>query len=222
MAGEGKRDVQAVLFDLDGTLLDTYRLILESFRHATREVLGAPLPDAVLMAKVGMPLAEEVKDFTDDPALQAELVRVYRAHNERVHDELVRVFPGVPEMLGELGDCDVRMGVVTSKRSDLAQRGLEVCGLGGRFEFVIGSDMCARHKPDPEPVLLGCARLEVDPAVCAYVGDSPFDIVAGNAAGCASIAATWGMFSEEDLVAAAPARVAHAPAEVPSAVGLVG
>lgn len=206
--------VRGVLFDLDGTLLDTYALILESFRHATRSVLGAALPDDVLMARVGVPLAEEVKDFSDDPARQDELVRVYRAYNERVHDERVRAFPGVADLLDLLAARGVRVGVVTSKRRALAERGLEVCGLADGVAFTLGSDDCARHKPDPDPVLAGCARLGLPPSACVYVGDAPFDVQAGKAAGCATVAVTWGMFDEGTLRAERPDFVAHAPGEV--------
>ena len=216
------RAVKGVLFDLDGTLLDTYRLILESFRHATGEVLGHPLPDEVLMAKVGMPLVEEVKDFSGDPAVQAELVRAFRAYNERMHDRLVGAFPGVQDMLEVLAGAGIHMGVVTSKRGALARRGLEVCELAGFFEFALGSDEYAGHKPSPEPVLAGCKRLGLDPASCVYVGDSPFDIAAGNAAGCATVAVTWGMFGEHDLRAQGPAHVAHEPGDIPGLLGVAG
>ena len=77
---------KGILFDLDGTLLDTYALILASFRHATSQVLGHELPEKTLMAKVGMPLVEEVKDFTDDARLQADLVSAFRSYNQRAHD----------------------------------------------------------------------------------------------------------------------------------------
>ena len=213
--------VRGVLFDLDGTLLDTHDLILESFRHAARTVLGAPLPDDVLMARVGVPLAEEVKDFSDDPVQQDELVRVYRAYNERVHDERVRAFPGVAGLLDLLAARGVPLGVVTSKRRALAERGLGVCGLVDRVAFTLGSDDCARHKPDPEPVLVGCARLGLTPAACAYVGDAPFDIRAGKAAGCMTIAAAWGMFGVKTLRAERPDAVARTPDEVAEVLGLL-
>ena len=216
------RAVTGILFDLDGTLLDTYRLILESFRHATGEVLGHALPDETLMAKVGMPLVEEVKDFSDDPAVQADLVRAFRAYNERTHDRLVGVFPGVSDMLEALAGAGIRMGVVTSKRGALARRGLEVCGIGRFFEFALGSDEYAGHKPDPEPILAGCERLGFNPASCVYVGDSPFDIAAGNAAGCATVAVTWGMFAEHDLRAQSPTHVAHEPGDIPRLLGVAG
>ncbi len=203
-----------VLFDLDGTLLDTHDLILASFRHATAQVLGAPLPDERLMARVGVPLAQQMADFSDDPAVQQELLEVYRAYNHRVHDEMVREFEGVPSMVAELRERGVRLGVVTSKRRGLAQRGLALFGLDKAFEFVIGSDDCERHKPDPEPILLGCERLGLEPAACAYVGDSPFDLQAARAAGVTAVAALWGMFAEEVLAAERPDALCRRPMDV--------
>ena len=211
---------KGILFDLDGTLLDTYALILASFRYATAQVLGHELPEKILMAKVGMPLVEEVKDFTDDEKLQADLVGAFRSYNERAHDRLVHAFPGVEGMLGMLAPAGPRLGVVTSKRGSLARRGLQVCGLSDYFEFAIGSDEYSGHKPDPAPVLYGCERLGLAPQECAYVGDSPFDIEAGNAAGCITVAATWGMFNEESLLEQRPSHVARHPGEVCGQLGI--
>lgn len=216
---ERKVAPKGILFDLDGTLLDTYALILASFRHATSQVLGHELPEKTLMAKVGMPLVEEVKDFTDDERLQADLVSAFRSYNQRAHDGLVRAFPGVEGMLRMLAPEGLRLGVVTSKRGDLARRGLQVCGLGGYFEFAMGSDEYSGHKPDPAPVLYGCERLGLSPQECVYVGDSPFDIAAGNAAGCATVAVTWGMFGEDLLLAESPSYVVHDPLEVCGRLG---
>ena len=211
---------KGILFDLDGTLLETYALILASFRHATAQVLGHELPEKTLMAKVGIPLVEEVKDFTDDEKLQADLVGAFRSYNERAHDGLVHAFPGVKGMLDMLAPAGPRLGVVTSKRGDLARRGLEVCGLSSYFEFAIGSDEYSGHKPDPAPVLYGCERLGLAPQECVYVGDSPFDIAAGNAAGCITVAATWGMFSEGSLLEHKPSYIAHHPSEVCRQLGV--
>ena len=207
--------IQAVLFDLDGTLLDTHDLILSSFRHSTREVLGRVVPDEELLAKVGQPLDVQMRDFTDDPALQEKLVEVYREHNHAVHDAQVKTFPGVPEALEALDRAGVRMAVVTSKRQALAQRGLDVCEIARFMEFVVAPDVFPEHKPAPGPVLHACELMGLDPAACMYVGDSPYDIMAGNAAGCATVAATWGMFSIEDLSACAPTFMIDDPAALP-------
>ena len=132
-------DVRGVLFDLDGTLLDTQRLILVSFRHAVETVLGKSMPDELLMAKVGQPLTVQMWDFTDDQEVHDELLAVYRDYNARVHDDLIRIFPGVPELLADLRETGLPFGVVTSKRHEAAVRGLATFGLDGAFDLLIGS-----------------------------------------------------------------------------------
>ena len=196
--------LQGILFDLDGTLLDTRKVILASMRHATKTVLGKKFSDTALMSYVGQPLEAQMPHFTDDPALQEEMLSVYRAHNHRIHDEGVKAFPGTAETLRKLRDAGFRLGVVTSKRHALAQRGLDVCGLADYVEFVVGPDDFPAHKPDPGPVRYGCELLNLPPETCLYVGDSPFDMQAGNAAGCTTVAVLWGMFSREALEAQHP------------------
>lgn len=197
-------EVQGVLFDLDGTLIDTYDLILSSFRHTTQKVLGRDIPDEVLMQKVGQPLVVQMWDFTDDDAVHEELVRTYRAHNETIHDDVVRAFPQVKETLEKLSAEGYPLGVVTSKRHKLAARALDILGLAPYLAFVVGSDDCPAHKPDPEPVEMGCDKLGLRPDECLYLGDSPFDMQAGNDAGCVTAAALWGMFPAEALEKESP------------------
>ena len=206
--------LRGILFDNDGTLVDTYDLLLTSFRHATREVLGHQLPDEVLMAGVGTPLAQQMADFTDDPATQTELLRVYRAYNEQRHDSVICAFPGILDALRTLRDRGMKMGVVTSKMRPLAQRGLDVTGISPYLDCVIGAADCPKAKPDPDPILLGCEMLGLQPAECAYIGDSPFDIRAANAAGCVSVAVLWGMFSADVLAAEHPDITIESPAEL--------
>lgn len=206
--------LHAILFDLDGTLLDTHDLILASFRHATSTVLNTRIPNEQLVARVGVPLASQMADFTANPVTQQELLAAYRAHNARFHDAMVKEFPEVAPTVAELGRRGLKLAVVTSKRRDVALRGLRLFGLDTAFAFVIGSDDCTRHKPDPEPVLQACGRLGLDPIACAYVGDSPFDLQATRAAGVTSVAATWGMFPEQILRAEHPDIVCHAPHEL--------
>lgn len=203
--------IKAVLFDLDGTLLDTHDLILTSFRYTMDKVLGESFPEEVLMKKVGQPLETQMWDFTDDPDVHEQLLATYRAYNHEVHDERVRAFAGVADMLASVKERGLRIGVVTSKRHALAQRGLEVCGLAGYVECLVGPDDFPAHKPDPGPVRYGCELLELDPSECLYVGDSPFDMQAGNGAGCVTVAVTWGMFSRDLLAANSPTHTIDEP-----------
>ena len=186
-------DIQGVLFDADGTLIDTYDIILTSMRYAVNDVLGCSLDDAELMAGVGTPLYDQMLHFTVGDT-KAALERFQAA--------------GIP------------MGVVTSKRHAMAQRGLEMSGIADHFQFLIGHDDWPEHKPAPGPILRGCELLGVAPECGLYVGDSPFDIQAGNAAGCATAAALWGMFPCEALAAERPTFMCDSLTELADRLGI--
>ena len=179
-----------VLFDLDGTVVDSGAIILASMRHATREVLGREFGDAELMQAVGGPgLEAQMAAFAPDRV--DELVRVYRAHNEPLHDELVAC-AGMEDVLVRLKEEGRRLGVVTAKRRSTVELAFARVPLGHLFETVVGGDETERHKPDPEPLLLAAERMNARPDETAYVGDSPFDIRAAKAAGMHAVAVTWG------------------------------
>ena len=179
-----------VLFDLDGTVIDSGAIILASMRHAAKEVLGAEVPDDELMAAVGGP-GLEAQMHALAPDKVDELVDVYRAHNEPLHDELV-CCAGMDDVLVRLKGEGRRLGIVTAKRRATADLAFNVLPLRHLFDTVVGGDETKRHKPDPEPLLLAAERLNVAPETCAYVGDSPFDIRAAKAAHMYAIAVTWG------------------------------
>jgi pyrophosphatase PpaX len=179
-----------VLFDLDGTVVDSGAIILASMRHATREVLGIEAEDSELMQAVGGPgLEAQMAAFASDRV--DELVRVYRAHNEPLHDEL-EACEGMEDVIVRLHEDGVRLGVVTAKRRSTVDLAFARLRVGHLFETVVGGDETEKHKPDPEPLLLAAHRLGVSPQDCAYVGDSPFDIRAAKAAQMYAIAVTWG------------------------------
>jgi len=194
--------VRALLFDLDGTLIDTVALILCSFRHATNEVLGTPLPDEVLMRNVGVPLSIQMQEFA--PAHADELLRVYREHNASVHDEMVAEYPGTHETLELLAGQGFPMGVVTSKGTPMARRGLEVFGLERFFEVLVTSDDVEIYKPEPYPLQRAASLMGIAAHECLYLGDSPQDMTAAIRADAVSVAALWGAFGPEAVLAPGP------------------
>ncbi|MBQ9691248.1 MAG: HAD-IA family hydrolase [Eggerthellaceae bacterium] len=206
--------IQAILYDNDGTLVDTYDLILSNFQYATEIVLGTALPENQLMKKVGQPLHVQVQDFTNDEALQQQLLKAYRKHNEARHLHDIGTFNGVNDMLEAISCAHISQAVVTSKRSDVAAAGLEHLGMLHYMDFVVGYDHTSNHKPHPEPILFGINKLGYSPAECIYVGDSPFDIKAGNDAGCTTVAVLWGMFGREALFAESPDYIIEEPREL--------
>jgi pyrophosphatase PpaX len=194
-----------VLFDLDGTLIDSGSIILASFRHATRTVLEREIPDDVLLASVGgSSLHEQMRAL--DPLRVDELVHSYREHNEPLHREL-EVFPGMAEVLETLRGEGRRLGVVTAKRRVTVDLAFARIPLAPYFDTIVTSEQTDRHKPHPAPVLLALERLEATRQEVAYVGDSPFDMGAARGAGVHGVGVTWGGIYSRDALGDADAVV---------------
>lgn len=194
--------LECVLFDLDGTLIDTIELILESMRYATHTVLGEALPDEVLMHNMGVPLIRQMTEFSPEHA--ELLLTTYREHNHRVHDSMVKEYPGVGAALEYCTTRQLKLGIVTSKSRAVAMRGIDRFSLGRFFDTIVACDDVPIHKPEPYPLLFAAEQLGVDIARCAYVGDSPHDMAASVAAGSVSIAALWGGFTRERVLEPGP------------------
>jgi pyrophosphatase PpaX len=197
--------LSAVLFDFDGTLVDTTEMIHQSMRHATSSVLGREdIPRETLLANVGQPLPRQMELIDTENA--ESLLEAYRSHHERHHDALIREFPGVEESLGRLGSVGIKVAVVTSKRRPSVEMALEIFpGLRNVVDRFVTLEDTTHHKPHPEPLLRALQLLGGIPRErAAYVGDSPFDVQAAKAAGLTSVAVSWGAFSEDALRASEP------------------
>lgn len=192
----------AVLFDLDGTLVDTIALLLGAMRHAFT-TCALPLPrDEEWVAGIGTPLVTQFRGFVAAEPQVAALVAAYRAYQREHHDRLTNCYGGILDLVRRLDAAGHPLAVVTSKSDELAHRALHWTGLAAHIHVVIGADSVARHKPDPEPVRVALARLAIAPADAVFVGDSPHDVASGNAAGVRTIGVTWGAFDAVALKAA--------------------
>lgn len=196
------QEVRAVLFDLDGTLIDTMGLILASMRHATEQVLGVSLSDDELMCNVGIPLWEQMALFSEE--YEDELVFAYRTHNRAAHDDLVREYEGVDEVLRDLKSRELPLGVVTSKSRGIACQGMDLIGIRGFFDVLVCADDVDVHKPDPFPLHEAADALGVPLEQCIYIGDSRFDMMAAISGGAISVAALWGAHSVEAVLEPGP------------------
>ena len=199
--------LEAVLFDFDGTIVDTTELIHESMRRATGEVLGRTPSREALLANVGQPLPRQMELL--DPERAEELLESYRLHNEELHEDLIEAFPNVEASLARLRDAGLRLAVVTSKRHFSLEMALaSFPALRDAVDAFVTMEDTTEHKPHPAPLLKGLELLgDVPPDRAAYVGDSPFDVAAAQAAGMLSVAVSWGVFTEEDLREAEPDRL---------------
>jgi pyrophosphatase PpaX len=207
--------LSTVLFDLDGTLLDTVDLILLSYRHTLERHLGTVPPDRIFLRALGTPLHLMFRAFTEDPAEIAAMVETYRVHNAEHHDDRVLAYEGALEAVRAVAARGCKLAVVTSKSRTVSRRGLEVCGFDGLFPTLIAAEDVTRHKPDPEPVRLALERLGARPEEAVFIGDSPFDMESGRRAGVRTAAALWGPFEREELERQAPDHWLADPREIP-------
>lgn len=208
----------AVLFDLDGTLIDSIGLLLASVRHAFEGFPGRVPTDEQWIAGIGTPLAKQLSEFAESDTQVEGLTSRYRTFQRAAHDRLTTVYPGTLEVLGTLAAAGHPMAVVTSKSNEMMHRALVHTGIAPFMTSTIGCDSCSVHKPDPFPVRLALRELGYGEEEAVFVGDSPHDMNAGNSAGVVTIAALWGPFSRDQLRSANPAHYLESIGALPELV----
>jgi pyrophosphatase PpaX len=206
--------ISTVLFDLDGTLIDSIALILESYRYTMAEHGFGEVSDELWRVGIGTPLRVQLASWAKGPEDLEALVQTYRRYNLDNHDRMITVFPGVPEMVQEVAALGCRIGVVTSKTREGTLRGLRLAGLESSIEAMVCADDVENPKPHPEPVAKAVRLLGGATESTIFVGDSIHDMVAGRAAGVEIGAALWGPFGRSDLEASAPDVWLEQPAEL--------
>lgn len=189
--------MKALLFDFDGTLLDTNDLIIKTFMHVLEERFPGQYSPKDCMEFIGPSLYETFEQLTPDEV--EEMVEKYRLWNQTHHDELVTEFDGVVPTLELLKQQGIRMAIVSTKRRDTIEKGLDLMGAKHLFEFWIGLDDVKHVKPHPEPVLLAIDKLGVEKEDVMMIGDNYHDIEAGKNAGVKSAGVAWSLKGEEFL-----------------------
>jgi pyrophosphatase PpaX len=198
-------DWDAILFDLDGTLADSVALILACYRHTMRTHLGHEPGDDRWLEGLGTPLEVQLRSFARSADELIAMRETYIGFQRIVHDDYVRVFPGVPALLDTLRARGVALGVVTSKSREMAGRTMQSCGIERCFDIIITPEVVTRPKPHPEPVLAALRALpSARPSHVLFVGDAPVDMLAGRAAGVRTAAVLWGPFPRLLLEATSP------------------
>jgi pyrophosphatase PpaX len=196
--------LQTVLFDLDGTLIDSLRLILDSYHHTLAQHGLPARTDDEWLKGVGTPLTVQLAEWRDELGTIDAMIATYRAYNLLHHDRMVTVYTGVLDAVRDIKAVGLQTGLVTSKNRHGAIRGLRLVGLEALMDVLVCADEVVNPKPHPEPVEKAVALLGADPATTVYVGDSVHDMNSGRAAGVRTAAALWGPFSRAQLEVTKP------------------
>lgn len=189
--------IKALLFDFDGTLLNTNELIIQTFMHLFDEKFPGQFTKDDCMQFIGPSLKETFDKITPDESEQ--MIAKYRKWNALHHDELVTEYEGVSETLQQLHDLGIRLVIVSTKIHQNVVRGLDGLGVTHLFEFIIGSDDVEHVKPHPEPVLKALELLQVEKHEVIMIGDNSHDIEGGKNAGVPTAGVSWSIKGEAFL-----------------------
>lgn len=191
--------INTILFDLDGTIINTNELIISSFIHVMEKNFpGQPYTREQIIPHMGTTLEHQLQTFSGRQEV-ADLVADYREYNYAHHDELIAEFPRVREVISTLHARGIRLGIVTTKIRPTTLLALEMFKLGQYMDVIVTVQDVEHPKPHPEPVLTAMKQLGADPACTLMVGDSPADIKSAKAAGVTAAGVAWSLKGEEEL-----------------------
>jgi pyrophosphatase PpaX len=212
--------LQTALFDLDGTLIDSIRLILDSYHHTLTQHNLPARSDEEWLRGVGTPLHVQFSEWRESPEILEAMIVTYREYNLKHHDRMVTVYPGVIEAVREVKAAGIQTGLVTSKNRLGALRGLKLVGLEALMDVLVCCDEVTNPKPHPEPVEKAVELLGANPATTVYVGDSIHDMNSGRAAGVRTAAALWGPFGRSHLESTNPDYWLETPSDLVKLLGV--
>lgn len=211
------KKIECVIFDLDGTLLDSRECSIKATKAAFTE-MGLKVPSEVVIEHyMGIPIEESFFKMSEQPLDQetaTELIRVFRTYYQTYEESTLNVFPEIPHVLEILMKRKVPCFVVSSKKTAVVKRNLAAQNLVAFFEEIIGSDAVSHYKPHPEGITKVVTQYQFDPTRTIMVGDAIFDIQMGKAAGVKTIAVTWGSHDAKKLSADKPDALAEAPQDI--------
>jgi pyrophosphatase PpaX len=202
-----KSNIDTVLFDFDGTIMNTNNVILMSWQHTFRTIRNREEDEDVLVETFGEPLEMTVQKFFPDVPVE-ESLEIYRSYHRDNFGELITLFPGMKELLAEVKKRGYKTGLVTSRLLHTTQQGLEKYGIKDYLDIVVTAEDTDKHKPDPEPLNIALRKLESSPENSIMLGDTLFDLMCARNAGVKSVLVSWTLplkgKTDEELGEAAP------------------
>jgi pyrophosphatase PpaX len=197
-------EIKTVLFDLDGTLINTNELIIASYLHTLEKYYPNQYKREQIVSLMGLPLDDTFVKMGVDVERIDEYIKTYREHNLANHEKYVHAFEGVLETIEVLSKNKIKIAIVSTKNSQAIRLGLKITELLPYFPTIIGIDDIEKPKPDPEPILKALEILDAKPEHTMMVGDSRYDIEAGKNAGVKTAGVAWTIRGREYLASFEP------------------
>lgn len=211
------KNTDTVLFDFDGTIMDTNDVILQSWQHTFRTLENREEDEARLTATFGEPLEITIAKFFPDEPLE-EAIEIYRSFQRDNFNGLITLFPGMKKLIIELKQRGYKTGLVTSRLYKTAMEGLEKYDLRQYFDTIVTPEDTDKHKPDPAPINIALAKLGSKPENTVMLGDTMFDILCAKNAGVQSVLVSWSLAlagsTKESLGENAPDYIIKKPEEL--------
>lgn len=191
--------ITTILFDFDGTIMNTNEVVIKSWQHTFRTVEGKERPVESIVSTFGEPLVKTMARLLPQISVE-EGVRIYRSFLLEHYDEMIHPFPGMVDLICKLKERGYKTGLVTSRVGDTAVQGLEQFGLLHHMDCLVTCEDTDKHKPDPEPIRIALRKLGSEPAEAIMLGDTMYDILCARNAGVRSVLVGWQMaVSEEEI-----------------------
>jgi len=184
------KKISTILFDFDGTLMDTNDIIIESWQYMFKAVEGKERPIEDIIKTLGEPLTLTMKNTFPDMEIE-DYASIYRGFQREKFEEAVKPFPGMSELLAELKEKGYKLGLVTSRLTRSTNHGLDKYELTKYFDVIVTADDTEKHKPDPEPVYIALEKLNSKAEESLMIGDTRFDILCARNAGVKSVLVDW-------------------------------
>ena len=217
------KNIDTVVFDFDGTVMDTNQIIFNSWQHTFRTILGHDGDMDAILASLGEPLEYSMENFFPEIPVE-ESIQVYRDYHREKFDDTIELFPGIEELLEELKQRGYKTGLATSRLKVTTYQGLEKYDLFRFFDNIITVEDVTKAKPDPEILLTMLQKLKSQPQTSAMTGDTRLDIACANNAGATSVLVGWsqalaGKTKEDFTGNEVPDHIIQTPAELLSIIG---
>ena len=186
------RKKDTVLFDFDGTIMDTNDVILTSWQHTFRTLKNREEDVEKLVKTFGEPLETTIRKFFPDVPAE-EAIEIYRTFHRENFSDMIKLFPGTKELLAELRKRNYKTGLVTSRLLKTTIQGLEAFGITEFFDVIVTAEDTLKHKPDPQPLNVALEKLKADPERAVMLGDTMFDILCAKNAKVTSVLVSWSL-----------------------------